>query len=55
MYLVEIRPWFVGIPLKPPDVCGRLPLIKFPARDEEDGRMEPAMLSTFPVEREFPA
>jgi len=54
MYLVEMRPWFVGIPLKPPAVCGRVLPNAPPGRDEEPGRMEPAMLSTFPVERELP-
>src|SRR3569833_609850 len=52
MYLPDVRPWVVGMPLKPPpDVCGREPFMKGAAcRCDEFGRMEPAMLSAFPVE-----
>lgn len=48
-----MRPWFVGIPLKPPDVAGRELPMKVPGRDEDPGRTEPAMpLSEFPVDKE---
>jgi hypothetical protein len=54
MYLPEMRPWFVGMPAKPPaDEWGLAPLIKEPAtRWDEEGRTEPAMLSGFPDERD---
>jgi hypothetical protein len=44
------------MPLKPPAVCGRAPLIKLPdVRCDEFGRMEPAALRAFPVDSELPA
>jgi hypothetical protein len=55
MYLVEMRPWFVGMPLKPPEVCGRLPAKPVVVRDEDEGRWEPTMPRALPVDRELPA
>jgi hypothetical protein len=53
MYFVGMRPWFVGIPLNPPEVWGRLP-INPGVRDDEEGRVDPAMLRAFPVDSELP-
>ncbi len=55
MYFPEIRPWLVGMPLKPPpDVLGRLPLAKgVDCRCDELGRIELATLaSALPVDKD---
>lgn len=54
MYFVEMRPWFVGMPLNPPAVCGRLPMKPAVVLDEEEGRVEPTMPRAFPVDSELP-
>lgn len=56
--MLEMRPWFEGMPEKPPpDVWGRAPpFANEPTaeRDEESGLPEPAAFKAFPVDMEPP-
>jgi hypothetical protein len=54
MYFVEMRPWLVGMPLKPPEVCGRLPA-KPGVLADALAWGDPTPARALPVDRELPA